>query len=431
VICLEAPPRRVCLRGLTGFLVGAVVCLAAAPILAAAPQEDLKELRGRIEALQKKLSASEESRKDAADALRGSEVAISEADRKLYEIASEQGAAQAQLTDIEAEVKQLDRRTGSEKARIETLLRRRYMDGGQDSLKLILNGEDPGVISRQLHYYTYISRARAAQVETLRHDLDRLAELRANATEHANKLAQLREQETEEKKQLEAQRLEHEQLLAKISAQVGTQRKEIGRLQQDEKRLTRLIEQINQMLARKREEARQRAQEARKREEARREEEAKSETKRSKPVIIERVEETPDDSFAGKAFAALKGQLHLPIKGELVNRFGGPRQEGGLTWKGLFIRAAEGQLVKAIADGRVVYADWLRGFGNLLIIDHGGGFMSLYGNNESLLRQVGDEIASGDAIAKVGNTGGNPDSGLYFELRQQGKPLDPLSWMAR
>ena len=157
----------------------------------------------------------------------------------------------------------------------------------------------------------------------------------------------------------------------------------------------------------------------------------KPRAKRSEPNLpIERVEETPDDSLSGKAFAALKGQLHLPIKGELVNRFGGPRQEGGLTWKGLFIRATEGQLVKAIADGRVVYADWLRGFGNLLIIDHGGGFMTLYGNNESLLRQVGDGITSGEAIAKVGNSGGNPDSGLYFELRQQGKPLDPLSWMA-
>lgn len=412
------------------FLTGAVVCFAAGHVHAAS-QEDLKELRGRIEALQKKLSTSEESRKDAADALKDSEVAISEANRKLYQISNEQRAAQAQVADIEAETKQLDGKTKSEKARIETLLRRRYMDGGQDSLKLILNGQDPGVISRQLHYYTYVSRARAAQVETLRGDLGRLADLRADARQHANKLAQLRDQEAGEKTQLEAQRMERKQLLAQISAQVGTQRKEIGRLQQDEKRLTRLIEQINQMLAKKREEARKHAEEARKREEARRKEEAKSEPKRSKPAAIDLVEETPDDSLAGKAFAALKGQLHLPIKGELVNRFGGPRQEGGLTWKGLFIRAAEGQLVKAVADGRVVYADWLRGFGNLLIIDHGGGFMTLYGNNESLLRQVGDGITSGEAIAKVGNTGGNPDSGLYFELRQQGKPLDPLNWMAR
>jgi septal ring factor EnvC (AmiA/AmiB activator) len=422
--------RRIGVPGFAQLLLLIVVC-AAAPGTRAAPQEDLKELRERIEALQRRLSASEESRKDAADALKDSEVAISEANRKLYQIANGQRAVQAQVAEIENEIQRLDGKTKTEKAHIESLLRRRYMNGGQDALKLILNGQDPSAISRQLHYYAYISRARAAQVETLRGDLDRLAELRASAIKEADKLAALRDQEGGEKMLLQAQQAERKQLLLRISAEIGTQRKQIGRLQQDEKRLTRLIDQINQMLAKKRAaEARKRAEEARKKEEARRREEAKGETKRSKPPAAEIVEEIADDSLAGKAFAGLKGQLHLPVRGELMNRFGSPRQEGGLTWKGLFIRAAEGQLVKAIADGRVVYADWLRGFGNLLIIDHGGGFMTLYGNNESLLHQVGDGIRSGEAIAKVGNSGGNPDSGLYFELRQQGKPLDPLSWMA-
>jgi septal ring factor EnvC (AmiA/AmiB activator) len=247
------------------------------------PEEDLKELRGRIEALQKKLSASEESRKDAADALKDSEVAISQANRKLYQISNEQSAAQAQVADIEAEIKQLDGKTKSEKARIETLLRRRYMDGGHDSLKLILNGQDPNVISRQLHYYTYISRARAAQVQTLRGDLDRLAELRINATQHATKLAQLRDQEAGEKAQLEAQGIERKQLLAKISAQVGTQRKEIGRLQQDEKRLTRLSNRSTRCLPKS---VKRRASVQRRRVNARKRriEEAKSETKRAKPA---------------------------------------------------------------------------------------------------------------------------------------------------
>jgi len=121
----------------------------------------------------------------------------------------------------------------------------------------------------------------------------------------------------------------------------------------------------------------------------------------------------------------------LPIKGELTNRFGSPREAGGLVWKGLFIRAEAGQTVRAIADGRVVFADWLRGFGNLLILDHGGGYMSLYGYNESLLKTVGEMIKSGDAIAEVGNTGGNLHSGLYFELRYQSKPLNPMSWLTK
>jgi septal ring factor EnvC (AmiA/AmiB activator) len=117
------------------------------------------------------------------------------------------------------------------------------------------------------------------------------------------------------------------------------------------------------------------------------------------------------------------------VRGELGNRFGSPRSDGGPAWRGLFIAAPAGEEVRAIAAGRVVFADWLSGFGNLLIIDHGGAYMSLYGNNEALYRQVGDTIRGGDPIAAVGNSGGNANSGLYFEVRHQGKPLDPLNWV--
>ena len=127
-------------------------------------------------------------------------------------------------------------------------------------------------------------------------------------------------------------------------------------------------------------------------------------------------------------FAQLKGRLRLPTRGVVTNRFGGRRQEGS-TWKGLFIRAAADSEVKAIASGRVVFADWMRGFGNLMIVDHGGNYLSIYGNNDSLQKQVGDSVEGGDAIAAVGNSGGNPESGLYFELRFQGEPLDPLRWV--
>ena len=117
------------------------------------------------------------------------------------------------------------------------------------------------------------------------------------------------------------------------------------------------------------------------------------------------------------------------MRGELSGRFGSPRADGGITWKGLFITAKRGEDVRAVAEGRVVYADWLRGFGNLLIIDHGYRYLTLYANAEALLKQVGDNIRSGEPIATVGNSGGNPESGLYFEMRHEGKPFDPLSWM--
>jgi len=136
------------------------------------------------------------------------------------------------------------------------------------------------------------------------------------------------------------------------------------------------------------------------------------------------------------AFSALRGKLELPVEGQLGARFGalrrdedGQPQAGAPTWKGLFIRAAAGAEVHAVAAGRVVFADWLRGFGNLMILDHGNGLLSVYGNNETLLRGIGDQVQAREVIAAVGSTGGSQDSGLYFELRYQGKPFDPLAWV--
>jgi septal ring factor EnvC (AmiA/AmiB activator) len=142
-----------------------------------------------------------------------------------------------------------------------------------------------------------------------------------------------------------------------------------------------------------------------------------------------RTESLPSSRNDGSPFATLRGRLALPVRGDLGNRFGGPRADGGLTWKGLFISATTGQDVRAVADGRVVYADWLRGFGNLLIVDHGDNYMTLYANAEALLKQVGDIIRGGEAVATVGNSGGNPESGLYFEMRHEGRPFDPLEWV--
>ena len=126
-------------------------------------------------------------------------------------------------------------------------------------------------------------------------------------------------------------------------------------------------------------------------------------------------------------FARQKGSLRLPVRGSVAGRFGNPRDGGG-TWRGLFIRAGAGSDVKVVANGRVVFAEWMRGFGNLLIVDHGDSYLSIYGNNDSLLKQVGQAVKGGETVATVGNSGGNPDSGLYFELRHQGQPIDPMKW---
>ena len=152
-----------------------------------------------------------------------------------------------------------------------------------------------------------------------------------------------------------------------------------------------------------------------------------AEAKSRRPVAVNT--ETPVAFSSDQPFSRLKGSLRLPVAGELMNRFGAPREDGGLSWKGLFIRAAQGSPVKVIAAGQVVFSEWLRGFGNIIIIDHGEGYMSLYSNNESLYKQVGERVQPGDAIAAVGNSGGQPEPGLYFEMRHQSRPVNPLLWM--
>ena len=378
------------------------VLLLSYPIHAAPPKsspEDLKQLRQRIDALQKDLASKEESRSEAADALRESEQAISGASRKLSELAQEQRAANGSLSQLQTRSNTVKSDIDRQQLQLAKLLYRQYVGGQHEYLRLLLNQQDPNLIARELHYYNYLSRAHIESITALRTSLEQLDELTRESHNKSLEIAAIRAEQAKQKKHLEQEKAGHKKLLANISLQVEQQRQEISKLKRDEERLSRLVERIGKLLAQK---------------------------NRVSTLSNSRL---PDASTDGNPFAALKGRLSLPIRGELINRFGSPRSDGGMTWKGLFIRASSGEEVKSIAAGRVVFADWLRGFGNLMIVDHGSGYMSLYGNNESIHKRVGDSVNSGDTIAAVGNSGGNADSGLYFELRHQGKPFDPLNWV--
>jgi septal ring factor EnvC (AmiA/AmiB activator) len=388
----------------------ALLLTALTPLAAGAPpapearraaeaKAELRELRNRIEALQKQLTETEDTRSEAVDALRESERAISEARRSLRELAQQSEAAARRLAELRAEIRTREADLEEQRRRLAQLLRHQYQQGGAGPARVLLNQHDPNRIARQLHYLRYIAHARSAMLDDLRANVARLDEL---AREAADKVAELKSMAAEtaaQERRLERERQARAQALAKVAQDIRQRQREIGTLRRDEARLTRLIEQIGRALARAPASARPRN------------------------------ERLPDASLDGSPFEQLKGRLSLPVRGELGNRFGSPRSDGGPAWKGLFIAARAGEEVRAIAAGRVVFADWLRGFGNLLIIDHGGAYMSLYGNNEALYKQVGDVIRGGDPIASVGNSGGSADSGLYFEVRHQGKPLDPLTWV--
>jgi murein hydrolase activator len=365
-------------------------------------KQDLKDLRVRIEALQQELAASEETRDEAEDALRGSERAISDANRKLSALTARQRAADAVLSGLDAEGKRIRAEIDAQQMLLSRLLYQQYLGGQQDYLRLLLSGEDPNQVVRDLHYLGQISRERANWLKELRKNLDQLQDNTRRTQEESAELDRIRTEQAAQKRQLQLENAERKKVLAGISRQIEHRRREIGKLQRDERRLTRLVEKLGKIVA------------------------ATPEATRSPAIRNTRI---PEANFEGKTFAELRGSLSLPVKGELANRFGSPRVEGGTTWKGLFIRSAEGESVRAIAPGRVVFADWLRGFGNLLIVDHGQGYMSLYGNNETLFKEVGDPVKSGDVLAAVGNSGGNQESGVYFEIRYQGKPMDPVDWV--
>ena len=367
----------------------------------ASKQDELDNLRQRIINLQQELEKTSESKSEAADALRESERAISNSNRKLAELEAQQREAGETLGQLQQHGRQLEKDMQAQQTLLGKLLYQQYLGGKQEYLKMLLNNRDPNQMAREIQYYEYIARSRADWLQTLRANLDQLHTVADQTRQKSEEIAALQAEQVSQKETLEKDKRTHQQVLKKIALQLKQQRREIGRLQRDENRLAQLVQKLSRMLAQP----------------------------KGKGVFSNN--NLPDDRFDGSPFEQLRGKVTLPVKGDVSNKFGSARPDSTVLWKGLFLRAAANQPVKAVAAGRVVFADWLRGFGNLLILDHGKGYMSLYGNNETLYKQVGDVLRGGDIIAAVGNSGGNEESGLYFELRHEGQPMDPMKWITR
>ncbi|MBK8894626.1 MAG: peptidoglycan DD-metalloendopeptidase family protein [Propionivibrio sp.] len=382
-------------------------------------QDDLQALRGQIRSLRKGVATAEVQRTDAADQLKGVEQEISATLRALHELTAQRMKQQDALNALGIQSRELESHLNSQQAQLEKLVYRQYLLGRPDSLRLLLNGDDPNQMARDLHYLTVIGRARSQLLTEIKNNLQRKQTIAAETRERAEAVATIEARQKEQHGQLVAQREKRKGVLEKISASIAQQRRQISNLQRDEKQLSNLVTRLVKTLAKKTAPPRHQA------------DKTKPQVAGTLPAGASpqeiRNENTPEATPNG-SFTQLKGSLRLPTRGVVSNRFGGPRQEGS-AWKGLFIRSNPGNDVKAIAAGRVVFADWMRGFGNLMIIDHGSSYLSIYGNNDALLKQVGDVIRGGETIAAVGNSGGNPESGLYFELRHDGQPLDPLKWV--
>jgi len=433
-------------------------------------QAQQARLRDRIETLQKDINKHEASRNDAVQALEASETAISDIDRRLAELAGQKRQAEDDLKRLEGQIADSRQELKQRQQELADQLRAQYASG-LSPWAALLSGDDPQAIGRELGYLSYVSQAQAAALQAVAQALERLNALQATSRQRKSELERVAEETGQRKAELEEQKQERKRVLNKISEQLKAQRAQADTLQRDERRLGRLITGLEEAIAKQAEEARlaeERRREAARQAELRRQEEARrlqaqraeqerqrqeeaqrqshrdQEAARQAREQVERArarereqEQAARQQQAQEAPAPAPAALHglrqglpYPVRGEVQGRFGAERPDGGL-WRGIVLRASEGTPVKAIAAGRVVYADWLKGFGNILIIDHGAQYLSVYAYNQSLLKQVGQAVAAGEAIATVGATGGQVESGLYFEIRHQGKPVNPLLWLAR
>lgn len=355
-------------------------------------QEQLRALRARIDALQTDLNETRGERNEARAQLRESEQRIGRQFKSLRDTEARQKSDGARLRALQQTRTRQRVELGKHQQEIEQTVRAAYVLGQQDYLKLLLSQDDPARVSRTLTYYRYLAQARAARIEGIETALTRLDILEKQIAERVQSLAELRARQLEQKTQLETTRAERRALLVQLNERVRDRSQEIERLKRDEDRMARLVRELRMALT-------------------------------DKPELAPQPEPRTGKTSVGK-----NARWRLPVQGRLIARFGHSKEIGDLRWRGIFLAASEGQEVKAVTQGRVVYADWLRGFGLLVVLDHGGGLMTLYGHNQSLYKGVGDRVEAGEAIAASGNTGGPSQPGLYFEIREHGEPRNPLDW---
>jgi septal ring factor EnvC (AmiA/AmiB activator) len=372
-------------RWLYGLLLLSSLQLRAADPEAEQRRRELQALRQRIDTVQESLNRARGQRQQMAEDLEELERHMAELSDGLRTLQRDLDERQETLRRLQGERKRRETRLREDRETLAAQLRAAHLLGREQRLKLLLSQEDPGLVGRLMAYYGYLSRAHAARIADTG---ARIAELRAVEVEVAQErteLERLRERHAVERMQLERARAQRRELLAALEREMAEGGAELRDLQDNEARLKGLI------------------------------------------VRLEHHATSPEKA-PQQPFSRLKGQLDWPLAGRIAARYGTPRAAGGLSWDGMVINAPEGREVKAVYSGRVAFADWLRGFGMLIILDHGEGYMTLYGFNRSLLKETGEWVQAGEPIALVGDSSGRNQPGLYFGVRRRGQAQNPTSW---
>lgn len=378
-------------------------------------QNQQKSLQEQLGSLKKQLSQAEASQSEASDALAASEEAISKANRKLRELGNERTRVENRLKELrEQELSVSGQLTSAEKQN-RAIARAQFLNSRRQSWQTLIAGTNPHEVARDAASLQYFARAQQKEVNQLSKQQADIHSVSQETQSKRKELANIEANEKKGREQLMREQQTRKQTLEKLKKQISEQRASIDKLERDQQRLGQLVANIDKVLAQRKAEAERRAQEARKKQPA-----------------------SGKVSVGGKkptgAFAKQRGKLLMPALGKITGRYGQARANASgksTTWRGLMIQARQGSDVLACANGQVVFSDWLRGFGNLIIVDHGDGYLSIYANNESLYKSVGDKVSRGETIASVGNTGGEERPGLYFELRRNGQPFNPLPWIGK
>jgi septal ring factor EnvC (AmiA/AmiB activator) len=348
----------------------------------------LSAVRKEIKQLQERMARETARRDEGARALRDAETKIAAATRELAKVRADLRVQQTARRDLTQETERANRRLAAEKAALARQVRSSYMTGRDELFKLVLSQESPATLGRMLVYFDYYNRARSARIDTVAGELEKLGSLEQETARVTTALESLEAAQAREVAALTQSRDERRAAVAKLDAEIRDNSAAVAKLRAEEQRLADLVTRLSELLT-------------------------------GFPVDND------------EPFASLKGKLAWPVQGKLAGDFGQPRGSGPVKWNGVLLEAAAGTPVRAVYHGRVAFADWLQGLGLLVIVDHGGGYMSLYGHNEALLKESGDWVAPGDAIAQVGDTGGQSRAGLYFEIRFNGEPVNPHPWIAR
>lgn len=421
---------------LRAMILLALTCLLS-PAFAderAQTQQKLDATRQDIAELQKVLGKLQQEKSGVQKELRTTETDIGKLEKQVEALQQELKKTEGELERLDNEKKKLQSARVEQQRLIAIQARSAYQNGREEYLKLLLNQQNPEQFARTLTYYNYLSQARLEQLRSFNETLRQLAGVEQDIAQQQAQLLAQRGNLDSRRQELEAVRNERQQVLAKLNSDVKARGQKLQARQQDQAELSRVLKSIEETLARQAREAEQ----ARKRA-LLAQQEAEKQRQREAQAGRDEAPKTPRPSLGplvsssgetyGGAFSAARGKLPWPVDGRLLARFGESRGgDARAKWDGVMISASLGSQVRAVHGGRVVFADWLRGAGLLVILDHGNGYLSLYGHNQSLLKRAGDIVKAGDAISTVGNSGGQDSAGLYFAIRQQGRPSDPAQW---